>query len=106
MDWTCAPNIVDAPLEPARRRFLPAWFSAFFGRIEAFLECEQAQLPSWLVVSLGVGIAAWLWMPGPAQWSGFIMMSLGVAAAGSTVGASRAGRALIYGGLAAALGCG
>ena len=55
MDWTSAPNIEDASLEPAHRLFSPA----FFTRIESFLETERAQLPLWFVASFGLGIAAW-----------------------------------------------
>jgi hypothetical protein len=58
MDWTSAPIIEDAPLEPAPRRFLPAWISAISGRLEAFLERERAQLALWFVAAFGAGIAA------------------------------------------------
>jgi competence protein ComEC len=109
MDWTSAPIIVDAPLEPARRRFLPprirAWISAIFGRIEGFLERERAQLPLWFAVAFGTGIAAWLWLPGPGQWAAFITLVLGTGLTGLSAGPSRAGRALLLGGLAMAAGC-
>ena len=109
MDWTSAPIIVDAPLEPAPRRFLPAWilawFSAIFGRAEAFLERERAQLPLWLAVGFGSGIAAWLQLPGPGQWMAFLVLVLGVAAAGISFGPGRIGRAMVLGGVAMAAGC-
>ena len=105
MDWTSAPNIEDAPLEPAHRRFLPASFLALFGKVEAFLERERAQLPLWFVAALGAGVAAWLWMPGPRQWAGFITVALGLAATGLSLGPTRVARSLIFGGIAMAAGC-
>jgi competence protein ComEC len=104
MDWTSAPIIEDAPLEPARGRFLPAQIGHFADRIEAFLERERAQLPLWFTASFGAGIAAWLWLPGPRQWAAFVVMSIGLAAAGATLG-GRSRRALMFGGLAMAVGC-
>ena len=104
MDWTSAPIIEDAPLEPAPRRFLPSWFSAVSGHLEAVLEQERAQLPLWLAVAFGAGIAAWLWLPGPRQWTGFVILALGLAATG-LLGSGRGGRSLAFGGLAIAAGC-
>lgn len=105
MDWTSAPITVDAPLEPAHRRFLPAWISAISGRVEAFLEAERAQLPLWFAVAFGAGVAAWLWLPGPGRWTAFIILVLGMGLAGMSAGPSRAGRAMLLGGLAMAAGC-
>lgn len=109
MDWTSAPIIEDAPLEPAPRRFLPprfpAWISAVSGHLEAFLDRERAQLPLWFVAAFGAGIAAWLLLPGPVQWAAFVALVLGVAAAGGAIGPGRAGRALLLGGLAMVASC-
>lgn len=104
MDWTSAPNIEDAPLEPAPRRFLPAWISAVSGQLEAFLGRERAQLPLWFVAAFGVGIAAWLWLPGPRQGTAFAFMALGTALGGLVAGQGRLGRAMSLGGLAMAAG--
>ena len=105
MDWTSAPIIEDAPLEPAHRRFLPAWIFAVSGRIEEFLEGQRAQLPLWLAVTFGAGIAAWLWLAGTAQWAAFIALWLSISLTGISVGRSRTGRALLLGGLSMAAGC-
>ncbi len=105
MDWTSAPIIEDAPLEPAPRRFLPARISAVSGQLEAFLERERAQLPLWFVAAFGFGTAAWLWLPGPRQWTAFVILSLGMAVAGLAAGQGRLGRAMMLGGLAMAAGC-
>ncbi len=104
MDWTSAPIIEDAPLEPAHRPFLSAKIGHFAGRVEGFLEQERAQLPLWFTASFGAGIAAWLWLPGPGQWLAFILFALGLAATGLSVGFSRIGRSLLFGGLAISLG--
>jgi len=45
MEWVSAPNIEDAPLEPARRRFSPVFLSRAADRIEAFLEPSAASFP-------------------------------------------------------------
>jgi competence protein ComEC len=105
MDWTSAPIIEDAPLEPAHRRFLSAKIGHFAGHVEAFLEQERAQLPLWFTASFGAGIAAWLWLPGTGQWLAFILIALGMTAVGPAVGSSWIGRALLFGGLAMAAGC-
>jgi competence protein ComEC len=105
MDWVSAPNIEDAPQEPAHRRFLPERFASAAARIEPFLEQERAQLPLWFAVAFGAGIAAWLWMPQPSQWGAFLLATLGLAAGGISLGPSRLGRALTFGGAAMAAGC-
>ncbi|MDQ3144155.1 MAG: ComEC family competence protein, partial [Pseudomonadota bacterium] len=106
MEWVSAPNIEDAPLEPAPRRFSSAVARRLGERVEAFLETERAQLPLWFVASFGAGIAAWLWLPAPPQWTGVAALSLGIAAAGLAWGEGRLARALLVGGLALAAGCG
>jgi competence protein ComEC len=79
--------------------------SAVSKRIEEFLERERAQLPLWFAVAFGTGIAAWFWLPGERQWAVFMVLALGLAAAGLTLGQARSGRALMLGGLALAAGC-
>jgi hypothetical protein len=58
MEWVGAPNIEDAPLELARRRFSFFRSARLFHAIEDFLEEQRAQLPLWFVASFGAGIAA------------------------------------------------
>ena len=105
MDWTSAPITVDAPLEPARASFLFQRFSAVSGRVEQFLEQERAQLPLWFAVAFGMGVAAWLWLPGEREWTAFLILAAGMASAGLSLGPSRSGRALLLGGFATAAGC-
>ena len=111
MAWVSAPNIEDAALEHARLRFSFALARRAEARVEAFLEAERGQLPLWFVAAFASGIAAWLWLPGPAQWGAFIILALGIALGGIAFGGSggsqgRLGRALLIGGLAFAAGCG
>ena len=76
-------------------------------RLELWLERERDQLPLWLPVMLGGGIAAWFLLPLQTQWIGFILAALGLAAAGLMLGLpKRIGTAALLSGLALALGCG
>ncbi len=106
MAWVSAPNIEDAPLEHAPTRFSFGFAKHIEARIETFLEAERGQLPLWFVAAFAAGIAAWLWLPAPAQWQAFIILALGIAAGGLAWGRGRLGRALVLGGLAMAAGSG
>ncbi|MEO5578966.1 MAG: ComEC/Rec2 family competence protein, partial [Sphingomicrobium sp.] len=101
MDWTSAPNIEDASLEPAPRLFSPAIFT----RLEAFLETERAQLPLWFVASFGLGIAAWFTLGASYGWTGIVAIGLGAAVLGLGWRGTRTGRALAGFGISLALGC-
>jgi competence protein ComEC len=105
MQWTSAPNIGEAPLPQRARGYWKAWFSAFREGLEKLLEAERAQLPPWLAVGFGSGIAAWFALGRPAQWQGFICVGAALALAGFALGKGRAGRALGWFALAATLGC-
>ncbi len=105
MDWVSAPNIEDERAEPAPGRFSFAWLGLIRSVIEVFLERERAQLPLWFTVTFGTGIAAWLWMPGPRQWTAFIILAFGIAAAGLASGHGRLSRSLVFAGMAMAIGC-
>lgn len=74
--------------------------------LERWLEAERDQLVLWLPVALGAGIAAWFVLPDAARWAGFLIGAAAVALLGVAMpSAGRAGRALLVGGLAMALGC-
>ena len=76
-------------------------------RLESHAEAERDQLPLWLPVGLMLGIAAWFWLPDRFGWIAFLAGALALAlGALAFAGATRWGRALIWFGLAAALGCG
>lgn len=75
--------------------------------VERWLEAERDQLPLWLPVALGGGIAAWFLLPDASAWCGVLAACLalgGIALAGGTGG--RASRALLIGALAVAAGLG
>ncbi|GAA4764206.1 ComEC/Rec2 family competence protein [Stakelama sediminis] len=75
--------------------------------LERWLERERDQLPLWLPVALGAGVAAWFLLPGPAQWIGMMMAGVAVALIGLMLSdGGRFGRMLLIGGVALALGCG
>lgn len=79
---------------------------AFLGRVELWLEKERAQMPLWLPVLLGVGIAAWFAFPLKSMWLAVILIGGALAVAGLALGLKRrSGVALCMGGLALAAGC-
>jgi len=74
-------------------------------RIETWLEAERDQLPLWLPVAIGAGIAAWFLLPDPRWWAAAALVFAAVALSGVAVG--RGGRgswALTVGGVAALAG--
>ena len=73
--------------------------------LEALLEAERTQLPLWVVVAFGCGIAAWFALPDARAWVGVMTMGFGLTAAGSAAG-GRIGNLSMGIGLALALGCG
>lgn len=75
-------------------------------RLEALFDAERDQLPLWLPVALGFGIAAWFALPGGGAWTGFLLGAAAVAVALLAVGwETRWGRSLAIFCIAAALGC-
>ena len=73
--------------------------------LERLLEAERAQLPPWVVVGFGSGIAAWFALDERGQWAAFLCMAAALALIGFVLGSGRAGRALGWFALAATLGC-
>jgi competence protein ComEC len=74
-------------------------------RLERLLENERAQLPPWLVVGFGGGIAAWFTLGRPDQWAAFLCFSAALGMIGFFLTPGRAGRALGWLGVALTLGC-
>jgi len=78
----------------------------FLGRLEALAEAERGQLPLWMPVALGGGIAAWFLLPGRGAWVAFLLLALSVALAGMVLPwGTRTARAVAWGGMLAMLGC-
>ncbi len=93
---------------PARRQFdVRGPVRAGREAVERWLEAERDQLPLWLPVMLGLGVAAYFLLPDARSWAA---CALGCAAGGVfgiALGAGgRAARVVAIGGLAAALGTG
>ncbi|HET8750516.1 MAG TPA: ComEC/Rec2 family competence protein, partial [Sphingomicrobium sp.] len=105
MQWTSAPNIGEAPLPQRARSYWKTRISAVGEGLERLLEAESAQLPPWIVVAFGSGIAAWFALDSPVQWQAALCIGVALALAGFFVGSGRAGQALGWFGLAATLGC-
>ncbi len=74
--------------------------------VEAFLERERGQLPLWLAVGFGAGIAAWFALGSPFDWLAVICLGAAAAVAGFAFSSGRFERGLGWLGLAIALGCG
>jgi competence protein ComEC len=106
MQWTSAPNIGGAPLPQRARSYWKARSSAFAEGLEQLLEAERAQLPPWVVVGFGSGIAAWFSLGEPQHWAAFLCISTALALGGFVLGRGRAGRALGWFALAATVGWG
>jgi competence protein ComEC len=62
-------------------------------------------LPPWFVVGFGSGIAAWFALDAQRQWAAFLCLAAALGLIGFALGSGRAGRALGWFALAAALGC-
>jgi hypothetical protein len=57
MQRTSAPNIAGAPLPQHARKLWKARFAEWNEELEKLFEKERAQLPPWIVVGFGCGIA-------------------------------------------------
>lgn len=98
-NWS-APSIAAWP----RQRGL---FGRLRERLERLAEAERDQLPLWLPVALGLGIAAWFALPDPSAWTVFLLLAAALAIAAAATGwNARCGRAIAIFSLAAAFGCG
>lgn len=106
MQRTSAPNIAGAHLLQRARGYWTVRFHATREGVESFLERERGQLPSWLVVGFGVGIASWFALDGSGEWSAVLCLGAGLAIAGFLLEGGRLERAIGWLGLALALGCG
>jgi competence protein ComEC len=105
MQRTSAPNTGETPLPQHARGFWEARFSAIHEELEKFFEAERAQLPPWLVVGFGSGIAAWFALDSRSGWGAFLCIASALCLLGFGFGRGRTGRALGWFALAALLGC-
>ena len=97
-----APSIADRPLQSGVSKRL----ARFSSRMETLFDAERDQLPLWLPVGLGLGIAAWFVLPDGRAWTAFLLAAAAcVAGFLAAAGGTRWGRALAIFSLAAAIGC-
>ncbi|PXA88678.1 competence protein ComEC, partial [Nostoc sp. 3335mG] len=91
-----APRTLQTTLAPAR----------FLGAIERLLEAERGQLPLWMPVTLGLGIAGWFVAPGPGAWGAILFGALAVTLAGMVLPwGTRTARTVTVAGLLVLVGC-
>jgi competence protein ComEC len=101
-----APSIAHVPLESGLAERWRGGLGRLGGWVERRLDLEREQLPLWLPVGLGLGVAAWFFLPDRAAWLGFLLLAAGAAAGlAALVPETRFGRAAALFALAAALGC-
>ena len=75
-------------------------------KLERLLERERDQLPLWVPVALGCGIASWYVLANPAWWLAFVSLCGGLGLFAAMTGRERrSGKALFWFALLAALGC-
>ena len=76
-------------------------------KLELLLERERDQLPLWVPVAFGSGIAIWFNLANPAWWLAFMSLCGSIGLLAIRFGnASRVGKLLVWFALLAAIGCG
>jgi competence protein ComEC len=95
----------EAPLPQRARGYWKTRISALHGELERLLEAERAQLPPWVVVGFGTGIAAWFALDWQSEWLAFLCIGSALSLIGFLLLDGRAGRALGWFALAATIGC-
>jgi competence protein ComEC len=102
IDWG-APSIGDEPRQTGVR----GWLGSVPARLEALAEAERDQLPLWLPIGLGTGIAAYFILPDRHSWIAFLLGAAALALGFLALGiGTRWGRALAIFSVAASIGCG
>src|SRR3546814_812317 len=75
-------------------------------KLEYWLESERDNIPLWIPVGLGTGIAAWFSLSGPFAWMAWISASLAIAALSFLLPQGmRTGRIVLFVGILGATGC-
>ena len=77
-----------------------------FAAAERWLEKEREQVPLWVPVALGIGIAAWFALPNRMAWLAFCCGALALACLGLLLpDGARLRRMMVAGGILACMGC-
>ncbi len=103
MDWVSAPYIAEPALQT--RSSWAQQIGAALERLDALLESERDQLPLWLVVAFGCGIAGWLSLGQPRHWQGAMCLAAASVIAGLLFRHRRSGQVLAWGSAAVLAGC-
>src|SRR5690606_11060840 len=74
-----APSMASGLLQTAPGMWWRGHLRASLAIAETWLDAEREQLPLWLPVGFGLGIAAWFALPTRADWSAFLLASTGIA---------------------------
>jgi len=83
-----------------------AWRQALAFSLEQWLEKEREQIPLWVPVGLGIGIATWFALPHRWAWLAFCCVTLALASAAVLLPTGgRARRMAVSTGILACLGC-
>jgi competence protein ComEC len=96
-----APSIADTPLQTG----VSARLRGIGRRLEVLFDGERDQLPLWLPVAFGFGIAAWFALADSSAWTGFLLAAAGLVVSLAVAAGTRWGRALAIFSFVAALGC-
>lgn len=101
-----ARSIAVKPLQTGLARAFGRKLEAIGAHLEALADRERDQLPLWLPVGVGLGVAAWFWLPDKDAWTAFMLLTAAAALAPLALApASRWSRALAIFCVAALLGC-
>ncbi len=101
-----APSIAAEPLQTSRPAAILSRISAIGAKLEERLDREREQVPLWLPVGLGLGVAAWFRLPDARGWTAFVLVAAAFAIAPiALVPGTRRGKAIALFALAATLGC-
>ncbi|AUW58466.1 competence protein ComEC [Sphingobium sp. SCG-1] len=85
---------------------LQRYGTALAETLEHWLEQEREQVPLWLPVGLGIGIAAWFVLPDPMAWAAFCCVMLAAALLGVFLPeGGRIRRIVVAAGLLGCAGC-
>jgi len=74
-----APSMASGLLQTAPGMWWRGYLRASLAIAETWLDAEREQLPLWLPVGFGLGIAAWFALPTRADWIAFLLASTGIA---------------------------
>lgn len=100
------PSMAFEPRQTSLVTYVRATAGQFLRRLEHWLEEEREQLPLWVPVALGAGIAAWFTLPNRLGWLGFCCVMVALACAALVLpGGGRVRHVILAAALLACSGC-